>query len=170
MMMFLLDYLNHLDDTIGQDDSDGYLALKKVRGTTRFFLRKDGSCTYLKREEVSRLAQKSYLRELKKAANKEIKQLNTCLSILNSEKDGISDINEVYASLPDPLKPFVKPLSLSDDDYAARWQEGNLVVKRKRIHAEDDYHKFKTMRGETSTADFRCSCTSRTAPSILPIS
>ena len=144
----LLDYLNHLDDTIGQDDSDGYLALKKVRGTTRFFLRKDGSCTYLKREEVSRLAQKSYLRELRKAAKNEIAQLEKCLVILDSGKNGISDINEVYEALPDPLKPFIKQLSLSDDDYAAKWQEGNLVVKRKRIHAEDDYHKYKTMRGD----------------------
>ena len=140
----LLDYLNDLNDNIEQDDSDGYLALKNVRGTTRFFLRKDGSCTYLKREEVSRLAQKSYLRELRKAAKSEIAQLEKCLSILENG----TDINEVYETLPDPLKPFVKPLSLSDDDYAARWQEGNLVVKRKRIHAEDDYHKFKTMRGD----------------------
>ncbi|MBR6085420.1 MAG: hypothetical protein IKP61_07410 [Spirochaetales bacterium] len=147
-----MDYLNDLNDSIGQDDSDGYLALKKVRGTTRFFLRsKDGRCSYLSasnREKVSRYTQKRYHRELKKAADKEIKQLEKCLGILDYDKDGISDINEVYASLPDPLKPFVKPLSLSDDDYAARWQEGNLVVKRKRIHAEDDYHKFKTMRGD----------------------
>ena len=145
----LLDYLNHLNDSIDQDDSDGYLALKKVRGTTRFFLRrKDGRCTYLKREEVSRFAQKSYLRELKKAAKKEKAQLEKCIAILDSGKNGISDINEVYQALPDSLRPFIKPLSLSDDDYARRWQEGNLVVKRKRIHAEDDYHKFKTIRGD----------------------
>ena len=148
----LLDYLNHLNDTVGQDDSDEYLALKRVRGTTRFFIRsKDGRCAYLstsKRDEISRLAHKSYLRELKKAAKNEIAQLEKCLNILDSGKKGISYSHEVYYALPDSLKPFVTPLSLSDDDYASRWQEGNLVVKRKRIHAEDDYHKYKTMRGD----------------------
>lgn len=148
----LLGYLKHLCEEIGQDSADKFLVLKHNQRGTRFYLKeKNGKSTYLgktKQNEISRYAQKRYHRELKKAANKEIKQLNTCLSILNSEKAGISDINEVYASLPDPLKPFVKPLSLFDDDYAARWQEGNLVVKRKRIHAEDDYHKFKTMRGD----------------------
>ena len=148
----LLDYLNHLNDTVGQDDSDEYLALKRVRGTTRFFIRsKDGRCAYLstsKRDEISRLAHKRYHRELKKAAKNEIAQLEKCLSILSPDKKGISDINEVYDALPDSLKPFITPLSLSDDDYASRWQEGNLVVKRKRIHAEDDYHKYKTMRGD----------------------
>ena len=96
----LLDYLNHLNDTVGQDDSDEYLALKRVRGTTRFFIRsKDGRCAYLstsKRDEISRLAHKSYLRELKKAAKNEIAQLEKCLNILDSGKKGISDINEVY--------------------------------------------------------------------------
>ena len=119
---------------------------------TRFFLRKpDGSCSYLgasKEKEIAHYAQKRYLRELKKTSKKEIAQLEKCLGILDSDRDGISDINEVYGALPEELKPFVKPLSLTDDDYAARWQERNLVVKRKRIHAEDDYHKYKTMRGD----------------------
>ena len=129
-----------------------FLILKKINGSVRFYLKANGKKdTYLgasKKKEISRLAQKRYLRELRKAAKKEIAQLNKCLDILKTDKSGISDINEVYDSLPEPIKPFVKPLSLSDDDYAKRWQEGNLVVKRKRIHAEDDYHKYKTMRGD----------------------
>lgn len=148
----LLDYLHHLVESLKGDDSEENLVMKKSEGVTRFFKKdKDGECLYLglsKRNEIFRLAQKRYLRELRKAAKKEITQLNKCLDILSSEKNGISDINEVYDSLPEPLKPFVKPLSLSDDDYAARWQEGNLVVKRKRIHAEDDYHRYRTMRGD----------------------
>ena len=148
----LLDYLKQLNDSIEPDESSEYLALKSVQGTPRFFLRgQKGKCSYLnasKRNEIIRLAQKRYLGELRKAAQREISQLEKCLSILNSDKNGISDINEVYAALPETLKLFVKPLSMSDEDYAARWQEGNLVVKRKRIHAEDDYHKYKTMRGD----------------------
>ena len=147
----LLEYLNQLDESIGYY-SETNLVMKKSGGITRFFrTENNGKHTYLglkERNEISRLAQKRYLKELKKAAKKEIYQLEKCLSILNSEKDGISDINEVYKTLPEALKPFVAPLSLSDDDYAARWQEGNLVVKRKRIHSEDDYHKYKTMRGD----------------------
>lgn len=147
----LMEYLGNLNEGIGHDAGEN-LVMKKSKGVTRFFKRGDrGKYIYLgqsKRDEICRYAQNRYLRELKKAAKKEITQLEKCLSVLESGNDGISDINEVYSALPDVLKPFVKPLSLSDDDYAARWQEGNLVVKRKRIHAEDDYHKYKTMRGD----------------------
>ena len=148
----LIGYLTKLNEEI-DNNSDKTLVLKKRnQGTTSFYLRdKNGKLTYLgqtKRKEISHYAQKRYLRELRKAAKNEIAQLEKCLVILDSGKNGISDINEVYEALPDPLKPFIKQLSLSDDDYAAKWQEGNLVVKRKRIHAEDDYHKYKPMRGD----------------------
>ena len=148
----LLCYLNHLTEEIKYDDTDKHLVLKKSHGETTFNLRdRNGNCTYLgktKQKEISYYAQKRYLREIRKAAKKEKTQLEKCLAILDSGKDGISDINEVYKALPDPLKPFITPLSLSDDDYAEKWQKGNLVVKRKKIHAEDDYHKYKTMRGD----------------------
>ena len=148
----LLDELHHLVESVSGDYSEESLVMRNSKGITRFFKKeKNGTYTYLsasKKKEISVFAQKRYLKVLKKAAEKEIAQLEKCLKILNSEKDGISDINEVYESLSEDLKPFVKPLSLSDDAYASRWQEGNLVVKRKRIHAEDDYHKFKTMRGD----------------------
>ena len=148
----LKDYLNTLVEETQQDNTDDHLILKKINGSVRFYLKANGKQdTYLsqsKRKEISRLAQKRYLGELRKAAKREITQLDKCLDILKSDKSGISDINEVYDNLPEAISPFVKPLSLSDDDYAARWQEGNLVVKRKRIHSEDDYHKYKTMRGD----------------------
>lgn len=148
----LLDELHHLIESMLGDYSEESLVMRTSKGITRFFKKeKNGTYTYLSasnNKEISLFAQKRYLRELKKVAKREIAQLEKCLIILNSEKDGISDINEVYDSLPEALKPFVKPLSLSDDDYATQWQEGNLVVKRKRIHAEDDYHKFKTIRGD----------------------
>ena len=148
----LLDELHHLIESMLGDYSEESLVMRNSKGITRFFKKeKNGTYTYLSasnNKEISLFAQKRYLRELKKVAKREIAQLEKCLIILNSEKDGISDINEVYDSLPEALKPFVKPLSLSDDDYATQWQEGNLVVKRKRIHAEDDYHKFKTIRGD----------------------
>ena len=147
----LLSYLEQLKEEIVQD-SDKYLVLKKQQGETRFYLKgKTGKCTYLGKTDIkmiSHYARKRYLKELRRAAKYEIAQLEKCLGILNSDPDRISDINEVYAALPEALKPFVKPLSLSDDDYAKRWQERNLVVKRRRIHAEDDYHKYKTMRGD----------------------
>ena len=151
-MEALLGYLQHLKEEIVQDSADRYLVLKKQQGETRFYLKdRTGKCTYLgktKRKVIIHYATKRYLKELRIAAKKEIAQLNKCLDILKTDKSGISDINEVYDSLPEPIKPFVKPLSLSDDDYAKRWQEGNLVVKRKRIHAEDDYHRYRTMRGD----------------------
>lgn len=139
-------------EEVENDDRDKSLVLKKTHKRTRFYLRdRTGNCEYLgktERKEISQYGQKRYLRELRKVAKKEKTQLEKCILILDSKKDGISDINEVYQTLPEPLKPFIVPLSLSDEDYAKRWQEGNLVVKRKRIHAEDDYHKFKTIRGD----------------------
>ncbi len=89
-----------------------------------------------------------YRKEVRKAAEKEIAQLQKCLDILNSQKAGITDINDVYAALPEAMKPYVTPHPLTDDEYARQWQEGNTVVKRKNIHKEDDYHKYKTMRGD----------------------
>ena len=151
-IVLLTDELKSLIDDLSGDDSTENLIMRKGQGVTRFFVRdKNEKYVYLgesKKKEISRLAQKRYLRELRNAAKREIVQLEKCLRVLDSDKGSITDINEVYETLPEALKPFVKPLSLSDDDYAARWQEGNLVVKRKKIHAEDDYHKYKTMRGD----------------------
>ena len=133
------------------EDTDQTLVLRTIRGETRFYLRdKKGKTSYLgvsRSDEISRYAQKRYSEEVCKAATREIEQLKRCLSVLeNNEK--ISDINEVFDELPEVLKPYVVPDSLSDDAYAREWQESNVVVKYKRIHSKDDYHKYKTIRGD----------------------
>ncbi|MBR6085621.1 MAG: hypothetical protein IKP61_08455 [Spirochaetales bacterium] len=142
--------LNHILETIDPEKGPT-LQCKNYRGKTHLYLLDiTGKEIYLgqtKQEEIRKHAQKRYTREVCRAAKKEVAQIDRCLKALDS-KNGISDINGVYGNLPDALKPYVVPLSLSDDDYAARWQESNLVVKRKRIHPEDDYHRFKTLRGD----------------------
>lgn len=134
-----------------QDRTDHTLVLRTIRGETRFYLRdRNGKTSYLgasRRNEISRYAQKRYAEEVCKAARREIEQLKRCLLVL--ENNGrLTDINEVFDGLPEGLKPYVVPDSLSDEAYARDWQEGNVVVKHKRLHSKDDYHKYKTIRGD----------------------
>ena len=141
-----------INETIGEDDEDINLTIKKYGGYDHFHLvDRKGKDRYLSKsqtDEIAKYAQMRYRKEVRKAAEKEIAQLQKCLDILNSRKAGITDINDVYAALPEAMKPYVSPHPLSDEEYARQWQEGNTVVKRKNIHREDDYHKYKTMRGD----------------------
>ena len=145
---------NNLEQVIDEtydDSSDQKLITKQSHGNTYFYLSGSGKTAYLtlsQKDEIAKYAQKRYRKEVRKAAEKEIAQLKRCLDILNSHSAGISDINGVYEALPEAMKPYVTPHPLSDEEYARQWQEGNTVIKRKNIHKPDDYHKFKTMRGD----------------------
>ena len=148
----LLESLKSITDEIEPDTDDLTLIIKKYRGSEHFHIAdRQGKDHYLRKSEtdlISKYAQKRYRTGIRKAAEKEMVQLKRCLDILTSHSKGISDINEVYAALPDAMKPYVTPHPLSDEEYARQWQEGNTVVKRKNIHREDDYHKYKTIRGD----------------------
>ena len=146
---------NRLDtilESVEPDNTAQTLVLRNIRGEIRFYLRdREGKTSYLgasKSNEISRYAQKRYIEEVRKAALREIEQLRRCLRVLESERKEAADINEVFDGLPEVLKQYVIPDSLSDETYAREWQESNVVVKRKRIHSPDDYHKYKTMRGD----------------------
>ncbi len=99
-------------------------------------------------KEISSLSQSRYNSEICKAARREIQQIDEAIKALEDEKHGTADIDEVYSKFPEILKPYITPHPLSSEEYARKWQEGNVVVKRKRIHEEDDYHRFKTIRGD----------------------
>lgn len=144
--------LNRIINVLNPDIREPNLVTRTYQGKTRLYLsRKDGKERYLSptnESEIRKHAQRRYNREIRKAALREIAQLDRCLCALENDKHGIADINEVYNSLPDVLKPYVNPGSVSDEKYAREWQESNIVVKHKNIHAQDDYHQFKTIRGD----------------------
>ena len=129
-----------------------HIEVKHYHGNTYFHLvDSHRKTTYLKlsqKKEISKHAQRRFINEVIKATQKEIHQLDRCLKILTGSKAGISDINDVLTGFPEQLKPYINPTSLSDDEYARKWQEENTVVKKKNIHREDDYHRFKTLRGD----------------------
>ncbi|MBO4717788.1 MAG: hypothetical protein J5599_07805 [Spirochaetales bacterium] len=151
MLQTLKTNLEHILENTEPKNADFKLRCKRYRGKTHLYLTDaTGKETYLSlsnAKEIKKHAQTRYIGEVHQAAKREISQIDRCLGAL-SNNNGISDINDVYDNLPEILKPYVIPLSLADDDYAAKWQESNVVVKRKRIHQEDDYHKLKTMRGD----------------------
>ncbi|MBP5162699.1 MAG: hypothetical protein ILP16_06965 [Spirochaetales bacterium] len=130
-------------------DDECVLTCRHYHGRDNFHLeRKNGKPIYIspsKPELIAKYAQERYDREIRKAAELEINQLDRCLKILRNPR-GKTDADAVSRDFPEALKPFVKPML--DEKYASEWQESNVVVKRKRIHKEDDYHKYKTMRGD----------------------
>lgn len=144
--------LKHLVEEINSSCDDRFLVLKNYRGSTHFYLKdRKGESKYLDKTQgsvITEYAQKRYLAEVRVAAEAEIGQLEKCLSVLEGKTSILSDINQVYDRLPEVLKRYVEPDSLTDEAYARQWQESNTVVKRKRIHAEDDYHRYKTIRGD----------------------
>lgn len=133
-------------------DNDCTIMCRKNRGSTRLYLvgkdRKEKYLSLANGKEIRKHAQRRYNREIRKAALREIAQLDRCLCALENNRNGIADINEVYNSLPDVLKPYVNPGSVSDEKYAREWQESNIVIKYKSIHKQDDYHRYKTIRGD----------------------
>ncbi|MBO6000300.1 MAG: hypothetical protein J6P81_00780, partial [Spirochaetales bacterium] len=93
----------------------------------------------------ARLATNQYETKLKTAAEKEKHQIDSCLEILSKDPES-SDVNKV--KIPEQIKQHVRSSELTREGYARKWQESNSVVKKRRTHKQDDYHKFKTLRGD----------------------
>lgn len=130
--------------------SDEALQLKKMRGKTCFFAysRKSGKQVYIRRtdkERLTRLATKYYETKLRTAAKKEKSQIDGCLEILSRDPESIARTIE---RIPEEIKQYAVLSELSGEGYARKWQEGNSVVKKRRTHKKDDYHRFKTLGGD----------------------
>lgn len=130
--------------------SDEVLQFKTMEGRTYYFAysKKSGKQVYIKRrdkEQLTRLATNQYEIKLKVAAEKEKFQIDRCLETLSKDPES-SDVNKV--KIPEQIKQHVRSSELTKEGYAKKWQEGNSVVKKRRTHKQDDYHKFKTLRGD----------------------
>lgn len=129
---------------------DEVLQFKTMRGKTCFFSysKKTGNQVYIRKtdkDQLTRLATNQYEIKLKAAAEKEKLQIDRCLETLSKDPES-SDVNKV--KIPEQIKQHVRSSELTREGYAKKWQEGNSVVKKRRTHKQDDYHKFKTLRGD----------------------
>ena len=144
--------LDSIVDTVKNSHlPDEHLNIKNLRGKPAFFRRtKDGKQVYVKQSEsehIRYLSSKHYDRKLKAAAEKEKRQIDRCIGILLTDLD-LSDVDKVAEKLPEAVRKNAILSELTSEGYARKWQEGNSVVKKRRTHKKDDYHKYKTLRGD----------------------
>ena len=127
------------------------LNIKMMDGRPAFFYRtKDGKQVYLNHANeklIRKLASDYYERKMKAIALREKKQIDSCIAILEKDKE-ISDVDNTSKLIPEAVMEFAVLSELTAEGYARKWQNSNNVVKKRRSHKQDDYHKYKTLRGE----------------------
>ena len=127
------------------------LNIKMMDGRPAFFYRtKDGKQVYLNHTNeklIRKLASDYYERKMKAIALREKKQIDSCIAILEKDKE-ISDVDNTSKLIPEAVMEYALLSELTAEGYARKWQNSNNVVKKRRTHKKDDYHKYKTMRGE----------------------
>ncbi|MBO4409542.1 MAG: hypothetical protein J5775_02190 [Spirochaetales bacterium] len=138
---------------------DGEVRCKTQHGQVRFFLRKeDGTFHYLGTDEKSRigsLCTKSYAVRLRKAAEREKKQMDECVATLASacgrSGEDLADIDLVYGRLPEAVRKYVNPSVVTDDGFARKWQEEKYENRWMK-----STYSFKTRRGEKVRSKSEC--------------
>lgn len=134
-----------------QQSEVGTLYIRMRNGRPAFFWRKeDGTQVYLRHTEeklIKKLASDYYERKMKAIALREKKQIDSCIAILEKDKE-ISDVDNTSKLIPEAVMEYAVLSELTAEGYARKWQNGNNVVKKRRSHKQDDYHKYKTLRGE----------------------
>lgn len=114
---------------------------------TQYYLRKsasDKSGEYLakhKQKTIQIYLQKAYDEKMIKKIDREIAVLE---KFVKGYRDLPEQLRDVYSHLPKPVKEYVKPMDLNDDDFAERWNDAFFVPKR--MLAEGSH--FTTDRGE----------------------
>ena len=118
----------------------GTLICRHLNGTVRLYS-KTGKATdkYLgskDRNEITRLATKSYITKLDKAAQLEKSQIDRCIEVLESKTDDKgkdkADTDLVYGNMPDYIRANTSPSELTDDGFAERWQKEKYNSKWKK--------------------------------------
>ncbi|MBO4637585.1 MAG: hypothetical protein J5685_10610 [Clostridiales bacterium] len=123
-------------------------------GTIRIY-RKDDHCYYYMRQPgqqsngtllsekdmplVASLMQRSYLKKVLKAASEESRVLGMLL-----ERYPGTTVEDIYPSLPEERKKFIKPVILPDDEYVKQWMEKPYVPKE----FKEGIPEYYTQKGE----------------------
>ena len=118
--------------------ADGTLILKTTDGKTRFYRKNEGQSglEYLgsdRKAEITRLARKLHVRKLVRTASSEIEQIARCLKVLQGGR-GLSDIDDVYPSLPAAVRELVEPVENSFDGYAGWWKADRAKGRSGKKH------------------------------------
>lgn len=128
-----------------------YLNFRMHRGRPEFYRRsEEGKRTYVSLtagSDIEELSSVYYNKRLLSAALKEKRQIERCLDILK-QNPGASDIDKVAERIPEEVKANAVISQQTGEGYARIWQEGNGLVKKRRTHRKDDYHRYKTIRGD----------------------
>ncbi len=149
-----LKYLETLDSQMAAQVKgvEGSLTIDRSKGHVRFIRRFDDKTRiYLNDSDkalITKLAQKRFNEKVMMTGRKERRQLKGCLKILESEKDGLSDVTDVLSSLPEEFKPLIRDtIRQAADEYARQWQDRKLS-KRIRDEFIEKIDPLRTKRGE----------------------
>ena len=145
------DELGRILDSSGTSD-EKRLNLKTVKGKIRYYAYDENTQKqmYVRQsdtDQLRRLSTKYYEDALYYAALKEKKQIDRCLTILEKDSE-VADVDKIIETIPEAIRKMADFAELSSEGYARKWQEGNSYVKKWRTHKKDDYHQYKTLRGD----------------------
>ena len=70
------------------------------------------------------LAKKKHYQKMADTAEREKQQIARCLKALKGGR-GLSDIDDVYPSLPSGIQVLTGPFTITDDGYASKWYRSN---------------------------------------------
>lgn len=125
---------------------EGSLRISTNKKGIEYYCKKTGcggSGTYIKKSDeklVVMLAQKKYYEDLVVLIDKKI---NTIRKFLKDYPE--KSVNDIYQELTPARQGLVKPIIITDEDYAARWQ--NQPYEKKPFR-EDDDSAFYTEKNE----------------------
>lgn len=124
----------------------GKIHIVRSRNNIQYYLRtsaRDKSGRYISRKNEKQLydyLQKSYCEKVLKVISKEIHIIEEFLE----KSDGIvGQIEEIYNAYPDKTREYIKPIMLSDEEYAQEWSRYEYVGKT----LSDNAVVLQTQRG-----------------------
>lgn len=128
-------------------DVQGSLVIRNSKKCTEYLIYKgrDSPPEYISRTRIdiiAPLAQKRYEEKLMSVVGSRIEILDECIAAFERLLN-LQDVSEIYSSLPDELKGFVKPYEGGDEKFAMRWQSRDFGKWSSGIHLN-----YVTQRGD----------------------
>ncbi|MCQ2520117.1 MAG: hypothetical protein MJ107_06255 [Lachnospiraceae bacterium] len=118
------------------------LRISHTRGKPSYYKVLDGQKEYLSRKEtelISQLAECAYLEKLSKEITNQTKTISYFLK--NYSETSLSDI---YHNMSSDRKNLINPIYISNEEYAAKWQEQSYIPKQFAINERE----YITNKGE----------------------
>ncbi len=129
---------------------EGTLNISECRGHTQYYHRTSSDSTkgnYITKDKIAlsrSLAQKDYDARVLKAMKKECSILSEALSQLEYEQKTGNDISNIFHKLSLQRRTLIKPITLTDEQYASAW----LAQKYEGKTFQADAPEYYTASGE----------------------